>query len=64
MRKSRPKQCPACGSKSIARIQYGLPVYSEELQKQLDSGAVVLGGCCVTGEDPRWHCNACENRWD
>ena len=55
----KPDVCPACGSKKVARIQYGLPIFSEELDKQMKSGEVVLGGCCLTGDDPRWQCVDC-----
>jgi hypothetical protein len=52
MRKStrtkRPS-CPACGSSDVARIFYGLPIPSAELEKALERREVVLGGCCVTG---------------
>ncbi len=53
------KKCPRCGSRNTARILYGMPVYSEDLQKKLDSKKVILGGCCVTEADPKYHCNDC-----
>ncbi len=59
MPRKRPP-CPRCGSTSIAEIFYGLPVLDEELNGALDRKEIVLGGCCVSGDDPRWHCNACE----
>lgn len=60
----RPKRCPVCGCTSIARIQFGLPARNdEELWKQVENKEVVLGGCCPSGFDPEWHCNACSHRW-
>lgn len=68
MSKMRIK-CPFCGSKNTARIQYGYPLFSEELQQQLDEGSVKLGGCVinsvvVNGEhiqtDPGRYCNDCK----
>ena len=41
-------KCPRCGSNKTAKILYGYPLYTEELQKKLDSGECVLGGCCIT----------------
>ena len=36
-----------------------MPAYDEKLERDLEEGRVVLGGCCVTGSDPEWHCNEC-----
>lgn len=55
--------CPKCGCGSVARIAWSMPAYSEELMEDLDAGRVHIGGCCVTGEDPEWHCNDCEHEW-
>ena len=65
-------KCPYCGSKSTARILYGLPAFSEELQKKLDSGKISLGGCMtfeipVNGEmvqtNPARVCNDCKKEF-
>jgi primosomal protein N' len=40
----KPRKCPNCGSKSIAEILYGMPAYSEDLQKKMDEGTMFLGG--------------------
>ena len=42
---------------------YGYPVFSEELQRELDEGRIVLGGCVVTGADPAQKCRDCGLRW-
>ena len=34
-----------------------------EMESDLDKGKIVLGGCCVTDEDPDRHCNNCEYDW-
>lgn len=52
--------CPRCGSKKTAKILYGMPAMSPELQEQLDQGEVVLGGCCITNCDPVYYCNKCK----
>jgi rubrerythrin len=59
----RPSQCPSCRSTRVARIQYGLPHFTPELEEELDSEKVVLGGCVVFGHDPLWQCLACGHRW-
>ena len=55
----RPRKCPRCGSERIAKILYGMPAFSEELRLEMKVGRVVLGGCGVTGNDPRWRCLDC-----
>lgn len=52
--------CPCCGSKNTAAILWGMPAFSEELQKKLDQKELILGGCCITGNDPSHHCNTCK----
>ena len=56
----KPEKCPACGSNHVADILYGLPDFSDELCAELDAGKTVLGGCCLTGDDPEWRCVDCE----
>ncbi|SHJ63607.1 hypothetical protein SAMN02745165_02832 [Malonomonas rubra DSM 5091] len=57
--KQKPRKCPACASSRIASIMYGMPAYDKKLQADLDSGRVVLGGCCVSLNDPAWKCTEC-----
>lgn len=52
--------CPRCGSKKTAKILYGMPAMSPELQEQFNKGEVVLGGCLITNCDPVYHCNKCK----
>jgi len=51
------KKCPACGSKDIAKILYGMPTY--EAFETAQRGEIYLGGCCISDNDPKWHCKAC-----
>lgn len=52
--------CPNCQSKNTCRIQYGLPEYTEKLERDIEAGRVYLGGCEITGSDPNRYCNDCE----
>lgn len=66
-------KCPYCGSRNTARILYGMPAFSDELQEKLDSGKIHLGGCCITGVqnskggmiqmDPARYCNDCHKKF-
>lgn len=60
--------CPECGSKNIAEILYGLMMMSVKLEKQIEKGEVVLGGCCIEEYNFSRHCNNCgmkflKRRW-
>lgn len=58
--KRKPKECPKCGKNTIASILYGMPAFSEELEKKIDLGTIKLGGCCISTDDPSWFCTSCE----
>ena len=63
IKKGRPSKCPQCGSPRIARIVYGLPDFSSgELKKAVEEGRIVLGGCIVGPDSPRWECKGCGAR--
>ena len=53
--------CPYCGSRNIAHLIYGMPAFTEELQRKLDEGKVALGGCVLEYDRPMpyYHCNDC-----
>ena len=53
--------CPECGSTNVVRICYGLP--GPELFERAKRGEIVLGGCCITGNDPTCHCKDCGHNW-
>ena len=55
--------CPNCNSQSIAKILWGYLEVDKELQKAIQEKNVVLGGCYVTDQDPKWECNDCNHRW-
>lgn len=55
--------CPQCNSKNTSVIVYGYMLMTKELKKDLEQKRVVLGGCCVTENDPQLMCNDCLNRW-
>ncbi len=57
------RMCPGCGSTRQSLIFYGMPEFTNELLSRLEAGSVVLGGCCITGEDPEWRCRDCRREW-
>lgn len=58
-KENRLFRCPFCGSRKIARIQWGRPSWSETLEEKLDSGKLTLGGCSVDVHAPKWQCLDC-----
>ena len=66
-------KCPRCGSIDTARILYGMPAMSDELQAKIDSGKIHLGGCCrmavetddgtMIDLDPKRYCNHCRKEF-
>jgi hypothetical protein len=55
--------CPKCGKSSIAEIIWGYVTDVESIRNELDKGEMILGGCLVTDNDPKWECTDCFNRW-
>jgi hypothetical protein len=58
--KRKPKKCPKCGHSPVASILYGMPAYDEELEGKLEDKSLVLGGCVVGYDDPKWQCANCD----
>ena len=57
------KECSKCGGTDIAIILWGLPDGSSELKTKIKNKRVVLGGCCVSRNDPKLECNDCGWRY-
>ena len=57
----RRPHCPDCNSDDVAKIVYGYP--DLDLILQAGDRRLKLGGCCVTEDDPEWHCWQCEREW-
>lgn len=56
-------KCPTCNGTSIALILWGYPADSSSLKEALEKKEIVLGGCLVSNNDPKWRCNTCHHRW-
>jgi ribosomal protein S27E len=55
----KPTRCPLCQAEQIGTLLYGMPVFSPELEARVNSGELILAGCCMTGDDPVWQCKVC-----
>ena len=43
---------------------YGMPDYTDKLERDLETGKVHLGGCIIEEDSPNRHCNDCELDFD
>lgn len=55
--------CPYCGSQNVSYILYGMPAPDTELERQIDSGEVIIGGCVVFEESEQWRCQDCKEKF-
>ena len=55
----KPRKCPNCGSKRIARLLYGPSHFYPELRDEIETGRVLLKACCLKGPLPVWECGFC-----
>lgn len=64
--------CPRCGSRNTAKYIYGMPAYSDRLKQRIDSGKLILGGCCIRSVEvggqivwimPERRCNKCRKNF-
>jgi hypothetical protein len=55
--------CPKCKSESTAEIFWGYPGNLKAMEEQLDKKEIILGGCIVSDNDPKWECNSCHHQW-
>lgn len=53
--------CPNCSSINAAGILYGYP--TEEAMEAAERGDIILGGCCVGLDDPKYGCKDCGYEW-
>ena len=56
-------KCPECSSSSVAKILWGYYEDVNSLDDALEKKEIVLGGCCVTDNDPKYKCNDCNHQW-
>lgn len=55
----RPRRCTACLARTIAPVLYGMPAIDEQMERDVDEGRLVLGGCLIGFDDPAWSCTTC-----
>ena len=61
-RKSKPRKCPTCGHSPVGKILWGMPRMDDKLQELMDAGKIIIGGCCLSGDDVIWECSKCHQQ--
>ncbi|MDY6986948.1 MAG: hypothetical protein SWQ30_02730 [Thermodesulfobacteriota bacterium] len=56
--KKKADRRPKWGLWDVADILYGEPAYSS-IERGVEAGRIVLGGCVITDNDPAWQCVDC-----
>ena len=56
--------CPKCNSTNVAKYLWGLRLLDDQLERDIEEGRVILGGCVVSVDDPKFHCNDCKHDWN
>lgn len=53
--------CPNC-EKELSEILYGLVnLDDDELKKEIEDKKIILGGCVVSSDSPRYYCRFCKH---
>lgn len=39
-----------------------MPAQNRQLERDIENGKIVLGGCCITDNDPQWQCGECNTK--
>ena len=61
-RTRKPRKCPKCGHAPVGEILWGLPHMDSKLEELMDAGKIIIGGCCLSGDDPTWECSQCHQQ--
>lgn len=57
------RKCPYCGATKLAKILYGMRFMNEGLMRDLKNHRIVLGGCCISDDDPEYQCVVCGEKF-
>ena len=57
------KQCPNCGAKNTAAIEYGFPSEALLAEVRKYAGMLIHGGCEFWPNQPTFECNECKHGW-
>ena len=61
--KKKPIKCFHCGFEPVSELLYGIQEIDEKLQKDIDERKVLLGGCSIMKNSPKWLCSNCQTEY-
>jgi len=61
-RTRKPSKCPKCGHAPLGEILWGLPHMDSKLEELMNAGKIIIGGCCLSFDDPTWECSKCHQQ--
>ena len=61
-RTRKPRKCPKCGHAPVGEILWGMPHMDSKLEELMNAGKIIIGGCCLGGDDPTWECSKCHQQ--
>ncbi len=56
-------KCPKCGNGKASKLLRGMPDFTEELQKEIETGKIRLAGCVMDDKRTRYYCGFCRNEF-
>jgi len=54
-------KCPKCNADKTVPIVYGFP--GLEMLESYEKGEIMIGGCDIGPDSPKWHCKKCGHQW-
>ena len=61
-RTRKPRKCPKCGHAPLGEILWGMPHMDDKLEELMNAGKIIIGGCCLGGDDATWECSKCHQQ--
>ena len=56
-------KCPKCGKGKLSKLLLGIPAYTDEWQKDIESGKIRLAGCIIEEKPARYYCRWCKKEF-
>ena len=59
----KPNECLHCGFEPVSHLLYGVHEIDEKMQRDIDSRRILLGGCSILKDSPKWFCSNCQTEY-
>ena len=58
------QRCPQCDSYEISEVIYGFVGNCDSItEAKIKDSRIILGGCCVSKDSPKYVCRTCKHEW-